>query len=76
MRHISLLVCSLSLLSAGLGCSCLNHTAGVCDCDADELPCTHRAPWAAPLVPAPTATTAPAPAPWTPMALPLPSPEK
>ena len=23
------------------------HTAGVCDCDRDEDPCAHRAPWAA-----------------------------
>ena len=21
------------------------HTAGVCDCDYDDDPCTHRAPW-------------------------------
>jgi hypothetical protein len=25
----------------------LCHTAGVCDCDHDEDPCAHRAPWAA-----------------------------
>jgi hypothetical protein len=21
------------------------HTAGICDCDNDDDPCTHRAPW-------------------------------
>jgi hypothetical protein len=24
----------------------LCHTAGICDCDNDDDPCTHRAPWA------------------------------
>jgi hypothetical protein len=37
----SLLV--LSLASGLMGCY---HVHGVCDCDHDEAPCTHRAPWA------------------------------
>ena len=28
------------------GCKSLCHTAGICDCDRDEDPCAHRAPWA------------------------------
>ena len=37
----SLLV--LSLAGGLMGCY---HVHGVCDCDRDEAPCTHRAPWA------------------------------
>lgn len=54
MRQIPVLVCSLSLLSAALGCECLNHTAGVCDCQNDPRGCeryTMHAPVVATPVP-------------------------
>ena len=39
------------------------HTTGVCDCDRDEDPCAHRAPWASHPINYPTvAKAAPAPA--------------
>jgi hypothetical protein len=38
MRHISMIVCSLGLLSAAVGCCC-EHMAGVCDCEKDPRGC-------------------------------------
>ncbi len=44
------LFCSIFTFGFFLGMltGCQNffcHTAGVCDCDFDDDPCTHRAPW-------------------------------
>jgi hypothetical protein len=48
--------CSTGACGSGCGGSCnsgdrhrlglLCHTNGICDCDYDEDPCAHRAPWA------------------------------
>lgn len=42
MARIFFSLLILSLVSF-TGC---HHVHGVCDCDQDEAPCTHRAPWA------------------------------
>jgi len=59
----SLLV--LSLAGGFMGCY---HTSGICDCDRDESPCAHRAPWAvnapvaeSPIAPNPGSMPAPLP---------------
>jgi hypothetical protein len=54
MRQIPVLLCSLALLSTAFGCSwdCLNHTAGVCDCQNDPRGCD-RYTMHAPIVPTP-----------------------
>lgn len=49
MRRLYITVFTLGVL-LGMLTGCQNffcHTAGVCDCDFDDNPCTHRAPWAA-----------------------------
>jgi hypothetical protein len=67
MRRIPVLLCSLSLLSAAIGCECLNHTAGVCDCQNDPRGCeryTMHTPYGA--APAQATIVAPVPATTTP----------
>jgi hypothetical protein len=69
MRKFSMLVCSLSLMGAALGCECLNHTAGVCDCQNDPRGCDrysmHGPAYGTP-APVPAAIVAPVPAVVTP----------
>lgn len=68
MRQIPVLLCSLSLLSAALGCECLNHTAGVCDCQQDPRGCDRytlhpvAAPCGAAAAPIPATIVTPVPA--------------
>lgn len=48
MRRLYITIFTLGVL-LGMLTGCQNffcHTAGVCDCDFDDGPCTHRAPWA------------------------------
>jgi hypothetical protein len=81
MRRIPVLLCSLSLLSAAIGCECLNHTAGVCDCQNDPRGCerysmhTPYAGCASAAVPATIVAPVPAtttPAPEAPKLTPIP----
>lgn len=47
MRRLFLSIFTLGFF-LGMLTGCQNffcHTAGVCDCDNDDDPCTHRAPW-------------------------------
>lgn len=45
MRRLLYSLAAFAGLLCGLaGCS-HSHTAGVCDCDLDEDPCSARAPW-------------------------------
>ncbi len=47
MRRLLLSIFTLGLF-LGMLTGCQNffcHTAGVCDCDHDDDPCAHRAPW-------------------------------
>lgn len=73
----SLLV--LSMAGGMMGCChtdndhhILYHMAGVCDCDQDEAPCTHRAPWATPVRPASATSTTDSQMSTTPPPRPLP----
>ena len=47
MRRLLLSIFTLGFF-LGMLTGCQNffcHTAGVCDCDHDDDPCAHRAPW-------------------------------
>jgi hypothetical protein len=47
MRRLFLTIFTLGFF-LGMLTGCQNffcHTAGVCDCDNDDDPCTHRTPW-------------------------------
>jgi hypothetical protein len=68
MRHIPVIVCALGLMSAALGCDCLHHEAGICDCKNDIRGCERyspitptstMAPPATASTPAPTVTPVP-----------------
>ena len=58
MRRLLLSIFTLGFF-IGMLTGCQNffcHTAGVCDCDHDDDPCTHRAPWVRTYAPAVNAT--------------------
>jgi hypothetical protein len=71
----SLLV--LSLAGGMMGCGgdhqILFHNAGVCDCDQDEAPCTHRYPYYSPNGRTPPTDSLPSPMPNMPAPKALPS---
>lgn len=43
MKRLASLLALASILVLQIGC---RSTHGVCDCDHDDDPCVHRAPWA------------------------------
>lgn len=46
MRRLMFSVFAFGFLIGMLsGCRSLCHTNGICDCDHDDDPCAHRAPW-------------------------------